>query len=101
MSGKGPQGVGAHDDVVVRKAEHGWVVGEENVSDLTSAMVLADLFAADRVDNDDSRARRGLAPSLVPSQWCVPPSAVVTSCGAVRTKPSNSSDILNSPAMKP
>jgi hypothetical protein len=38
-----------HDeqDVVVRKAEHGWVVGDENVSDLTSAMVLADLFAAD------------------------------------------------------
>jgi hypothetical protein len=37
-----------HEDVVVRKAEHGWVVGEESVSDLTSAMVLADLFAADQ-----------------------------------------------------
>ena len=36
------------DDVVVRKAEHGWVVGGEEVSDLTSAMVLADLFAADQ-----------------------------------------------------
>ena len=35
-------------DVVVRKAEHGWVVGGEEVSDLTSAMVLADLFAADQ-----------------------------------------------------
>lgn len=55
MSGNGPQDVGAHDDVVVRKAEHGWVVGEENVSDLTSAMVLADLFAADHADHDDTR----------------------------------------------
>jgi hypothetical protein len=39
---------GGNDDVVVRKAEHGWVVGKEEVSDLTSAMVLADLFAADQ-----------------------------------------------------
>jgi len=42
------------DDVVVRKAERGWVVGKENVSDLTSAMVLADLFAADHPDGDDT-----------------------------------------------
>jgi hypothetical protein len=35
------------DDLVVRKGEHGWVVGEEEVSDLTSAMVLADLFASE------------------------------------------------------
>jgi ANTAR domain len=41
----GPRG--RHDDVVVRKADRGWVVGGENVSDLTSAIVLADLFAAD------------------------------------------------------
>ena len=40
-------------DVVVRKAKSGWVVGEENVSDLTSAMVLADLFAADHADGGD------------------------------------------------
>jgi hypothetical protein len=46
---------GEHDDVVVRKAEHGWVVGGENVSDLTSAMVLADLFAADQAADDDTR----------------------------------------------
>jgi ANTAR domain len=39
-------------DVIVRKAEHGWVVGDENVSDLTSAMVLADLFAADQAVNE-------------------------------------------------
>jgi hypothetical protein len=35
------------DDVVVRRGERGWVVGEEEVSDLTSAMVLADLFASE------------------------------------------------------
>ena len=50
MDGKG--GVrdsrGNDEDVVVRRAEHGWVVGGEEVSDLTSAMVLADLFAADQ-----------------------------------------------------
>jgi hypothetical protein len=53
MSVKGSGG-GQPEDVVVRKAERGWVVGEENVSDLTSAMVLADLFAADRADSDDT-----------------------------------------------
>jgi hypothetical protein len=56
MNVNGPRGRdGEHDDVVVRKAEHGWVVGGENVSDLTSAMVLADLFAADQAVDDDKR----------------------------------------------
>jgi len=57
MSVNGPKGRdGEHDgDVVVRKAEHGWVVRGENVSDLTSAMVLADLFAADQATDDDTR----------------------------------------------
>jgi len=41
--------------VVVRKVGQGWVVGGENVSDLTSAMVLADLFAADDA-TDDTRS---------------------------------------------
>jgi hypothetical protein len=54
MSGEGPNGTGQNEDVVVRKAERGWVVGDENVSDLTSAMVLADLFAADQADSDDT-----------------------------------------------
>ena len=44
----------AQEDVVVRKAERGWVVGDESVSDLTSAMVLADLFAADLAADDDT-----------------------------------------------
>lgn len=51
----GRHGRGRDDDVVVRKADRGWVVGDENVSDLTSAMVLADLFAADQATNDDTR----------------------------------------------
>lgn len=42
------------DDVVVRKGERGWVVGQENVSDLTSAMVLADLLAAEQARNDSA-----------------------------------------------
>jgi hypothetical protein len=49
MSGNGAD---EGDYVIVRKAEGGWVVGEENVSDLTSAMVLADLFAADQAEGD-------------------------------------------------
>ena len=58
MSVNGPDSAGRHEDVVVRKAEHGWVVGDQNVSDLTSAMVLADLFAADQADSDDSGPQR-------------------------------------------
>ncbi len=54
MGGNGPNEVRQTDDVVVRKAERGWVVGEENVSDLTSAMVLADLFAADQAVSQDT-----------------------------------------------
>ena len=54
MGVKGSDSTGQPDDVVVRKAERGWVVGDENVSDLTSAMVLADLFAADQADDDDT-----------------------------------------------
>ena len=57
MSAEGSSGRhGKDDDVVVRKADRGWVVGDESVSDLTSAMVLADLFAADQAANDDTRA---------------------------------------------
>ena len=35
------------DGVVVRRSAHGWQVGDEQTADLTSAMVLADLLAAD------------------------------------------------------
>src|SRR5207302_1220526 len=33
--------------VVVRRSGQGWLVGDEEAADLTSAMVLADLLAAD------------------------------------------------------
>jgi hypothetical protein len=57
MSADGATGRhGGDDDVVVRKADRGWVVGGENVSDLTSAIVLADLFAADLAADDDTAA---------------------------------------------
>lgn len=54
MSASGPTRSGSErdDGVVVRKAERGWVVGDQNVSELTSAMVLADLFAAERAAGD-------------------------------------------------
>jgi hypothetical protein len=35
------------ESIVVRRGEHGWQVGDEPADDLTSAMVLADLLAAD------------------------------------------------------
>jgi hypothetical protein len=34
------------ESIVVRRGERGWQVGDEQVADLTSAMVLADLLAA-------------------------------------------------------
>ena len=36
-------------ETVVRRSAGGWVVGDQEASDLTSAMVLADLLAADLV----------------------------------------------------
>jgi ANTAR domain-containing protein len=57
---------GEHDDVVVHKAEQGWVVRGENVPDLTSAMVLADLFAADQAADDDTRLLEAVDENGVP-----------------------------------
>jgi hypothetical protein len=68
MSGKGPDSAGQPEDVVVRKAERGWVVGDENVSDLTSAMVLADLFAADQADDDDTAVMEAVDESAAPQR---------------------------------
>ena len=62
MSGSSHTG-GEHDDVVVRKAEHGWVVGDEEVSDLTSAMVLADLLAADHAVAEQPEPRPSTTPA--------------------------------------
>jgi hypothetical protein len=69
MSDKSSSGRhGRHDDVVVRKADNGWVVGDENVSDLTSAMVLADLFAADQAADDDTKLMPAVDRSGAPRQ---------------------------------
>jgi hypothetical protein len=59
---------GVHEDVVVRKAERGWVVGDENVADLTSAMVLADLFAADQVGDDDTTVMEAVDENAAPER---------------------------------
>lgn len=69
MSTNGSSGKhGRDDDVVVRKANTGWVVGGENVSDLTSAMVLADLFAADQAASDDTRLLEAVDRNGAPRQ---------------------------------
>jgi hypothetical protein len=61
MSGNKGNDADQNEDVVVRKAERGWVVGDENVSDLTSAIVLADLFAADQAGDDETETVDGNA----------------------------------------
>lgn len=65
---------GRDDDVVVRKGEHGWIVGNEKVSDLTSAMVLADLFAADQVPTGtaDLESVDGFGTTSRPSRHAAP-----------------------------
>jgi hypothetical protein len=73
MSENGPNDTGVQDDVVVRKAERGWVVGEENVSDLTSAMVLADLFAADQAANGETGLIDAVGAAAAPDAEGAPP----------------------------
>jgi hypothetical protein len=50
MSGTTP------DETVVRRSGRGWIVGDEQAPDLTSAMVLADLLAADLASTGGSAA---------------------------------------------
>ena len=50
LSGESALGEGGDapaNGIVVRRSERGWQVGDEQAADLTSAMVLADLLAAD------------------------------------------------------
>jgi hypothetical protein len=75
MSVNGSNGTGEHEDVVVRKAERGWVVGDESVADLTSAMVLADLFAADHANGDDSTALEAVDENAAPRRAAQQPAA--------------------------
>ncbi len=49
-------GTPASGETVVRRSERGWVVGEQEASDLTSAMVLADLLAADLASSEAEAA---------------------------------------------
>jgi hypothetical protein len=75
MSVNGSNGSEAHDDVVVRKAARGWIVGDETVPDLTSAIVLADLFAADQSDDHDTTALEAVEEHNVPRRAARRPSA--------------------------
>jgi ANTAR domain len=60
-------GTTASRDTVVRRSDRGWVVGDEEASDLTSAMVLADLLAADLASSDAaSGGPAGAAPAGPP-----------------------------------
>jgi hypothetical protein len=57
MSGTKP------DETVVRRSGRGWVVGDEEAPDLTSAMVLADLLAADLASSSSSSSSVSAAAS--------------------------------------
>src|SRR5215472_8269265 len=46
-AGQSPHGDAGQDDAVVRRTKDGWRVGSADLPDLTSAMVLADLLAAE------------------------------------------------------
>jgi hypothetical protein len=90
MSGNGSNGSAEHGDVVVRKAERGWVVGDESVSDLTSAIVLADLFAADQADDNDATVLEAVDEHAAPRRPSPRPSAPaprVSDSGAHRRLP--------------
>jgi hypothetical protein len=51
----------ASDDAVVRRTKDGWRVGGDDLPDLTSAMVLADLLAAEQGGPDGQAAPRPAA----------------------------------------
>src|ERR1700759_5419294 len=90
MSANKSNGGGEHEDVVVRKAERGWIVGDENVSDLTSAMVLADLFAADQADNDDTTVMEAVDEHGAPRAGRRPPAPRASDSGPQLRVPAGS-----------
>jgi hypothetical protein len=53
----------APDEAVVRRTKDGWRVGDDDLPDLTSAMILADLLAAEQDAQDGQVARK---PSVEP-----------------------------------
>jgi hypothetical protein len=54
----GPAADGVSADAVVRRTKDGWRVGGDDVPDLTSAMVLADLLAAEQGAPDGQVVRK-------------------------------------------
>lgn len=61
------RGTTVSGETVVRRSERGWVVGDEEASDLTSAMVLADLLAADLASSGSAAAETGTAAAAAPA----------------------------------
>ena len=61
------RGTAVSGETVVRRSERGWVVGDEEASDLTSAMVLADLLAADLASSGPAVAETGTAAAVAPA----------------------------------
>jgi hypothetical protein len=61
MSGEATTGSDPSEEVIVRRSEAGWQVSGEETADLTSAMVLADLLAADL--GAPARVGQGTAPA--------------------------------------
>jgi hypothetical protein len=68
-------GTTASRETVVRRSDRGWVVGDEEASDLTSAMVLADLLAADLASSDAAPGAPGRPAGAAPAG---PPKAAPT-----------------------
>lgn len=63
MSGETTTGSDPSEEVIVRRSESGWQVSGEETADLTSAMVLADLLAADL--GAPARGGQGTVPEAI------------------------------------
>jgi hypothetical protein len=58
--------VGLPDEAVVRRTKDGWRVGDDDLPDLTSAMILADLLAAEQDGQDGADGRATRKPAVEP-----------------------------------
>jgi ANTAR domain len=67
---KGEHTTGVPEDAVARRTATGWKVGDEEVPDLTSAMVLADLLAAELPSEEQWPVPGGVpsVPDITPGQ---------------------------------
>ncbi len=73
-------------EAVAWRTANGWRVGDEEVPDLTSAMVLADLLAADLPAEDAARADGTVPPASVSSQ-ASPRDAAMRNAGSIDGQP--------------